>query len=129
VHVAEAHVEGKLRCKTSLPLVKSSSLSSSSSSTSSLRLSADGRLLAAAVRQVSAVLDTASASLLSVHHHGAGRAPADHVTRLEQQLFVAGAAKTVILSTSLDGVRSNIDGESDVMEPFVFVFVEGTLNS
>jgi len=71
---------------------------------------------------VSAVIDTASASLLSVRHHGDDvtdrRAPADHVTR--KQLFVAGAAVT-----SLDGGRTDGGGGSDVTEPFVFVFVAG----
>jgi len=108
---AQSIVNGKLCCKTSsLSLIDSSS-PSSSLSTSSVRLSVDGRRVAVTVRQLSAVLDTDSASLLSSRNHDDRRALAGHVT--QRQLFVAGA---------LDGDWS--DG-TDVTRPFVLVLVDG----
>jgi len=68
---------------------------------------------------VSALIDTASASLLAARHHGDGGAPAGHVTRSPpQQLFAAGAVRS---TSPENGVVGNHGVAA--WSPFVFVLV------
>ena len=132
----ERDVNRKLHSTARHQLTKSStSSSSSSSSPSSLRLSSDGRQLAAVVGQVPVILDTSSAALLPIHtshrqHDVIGQAPVDKVTR--QQLFVVGvdACDTTTSRKSAGSLQSDDSGVGgDVSASFVFVAAQHFTNT